>query len=199
MNYDYIWEVSYELREHSLFISQFAILTSQYDKTMNNLTDKYLFQAIDAYPYDLETTVEALGYALSYNPNNTKALCLMGQVYAEQLHDYETAKEYYQEALAESIYAVDVYKHYLNVLLWNEDYQEAENLIDFAITIKGIDKGTIYLKKAQLLEQKCDYKSALKQIKKAKEFAYNNDFISNLKDEKNRIKDKIPKQKKRKR
>jgi tetratricopeptide (TPR) repeat protein len=165
---------------------------------MDNLLDKYLFQAIDAYPYDLKETVESLQYALSYHPKNTKALCLMGQVYAEQLHDYEMAKAYYQEALAENIHAIDVYKHYIVVLLWNEDYKEAEKLINFAFTVKGIDKAVMYLKKAHLFEQKQAFKIAIKHLKKAKEFAYNSDFISYLAEEKSRIKDKLPKKKKTK-
>ena len=164
---------------------------------MDNLLDKYLFQAIDAYPYDLQETVESLQYALSYNPKNTKALCLMGQVYAEQLHDYETAKDYYQEALAENIHAIDVYKHYINVLLWNEDYAAAEKLINFAFTVKGIDKALLYVKKAQLFEQKRKLKLALKHLKKAKEFAYNSDFLFYINEEKSRIKDKMPKKKKK--
>jgi len=121
----------------------------------------------------------------------------MGQVYAEQLHDYETAKTYYQEALAENIHAIDVYKHYISVLLWNEDYDEAEKLINFAFTVKGIDKGLLYLKKAQLFEQRQQFKMALKHLKKAKEFAYNGDFIYFLEEEKSRIKDKMPKKKKK--
>ncbi len=165
---------------------------------MDNLLDKYLFQAIDAYPYDLQETVESLQYALSYNPKSTKALCLMGQVYAEQLQDYETAKAYYQEALAENIHAIDVYRHYIVVLLWNEDYEEAEKLINFAFTVKGIDKAVMYLKKAHLFEQKQEFKIAIKHLKKAKEFAYNSNFISYLAEEKSRIKDKMPKKKKKK-
>lgn len=165
---------------------------------MDNILDKYLFQALDAYPYDLQETVESLQYALSYNPKSTKALCLMGQVYAEQLKDYETAKEFYQEALAENMNAIDVYKHYINVLLWNEDYDEVEKLINFAFTIKGIDKAILYLKKAHLFEQKRAYKIAIKHLKKAKEFAYNNGFISFLKEEESRMKGKLPKKCKKK-
>ena len=55
----------------------------------NNLHNSYVFQAIDAYPYNLEETLEALNFALSYNEKDTQALCLMGRVYAEQLKDYE--------------------------------------------------------------------------------------------------------------
>ncbi|MBQ4820725.1 hypothetical protein [Aquimarina sp. MMG016] len=165
---------------------------------MSNLLDKYLFQALDAYPYNLEEAVESLNYALSYDDKNPIALCLMGQIYAENLRNYETAKEYYQQALAEDMYALDVYPKYINVLLWNEDYEEAEKLIDFALTLKGTDKAVLYLKKGIFFEQKRAYKKALKALKKAKEHTYNNYFISDIEGDEKRIKDKMPKKKKRK-
>lgn len=158
---------------------------------MGNLLDKYLFQAMDAYPYDLEVVVESLNYALSYDEKNPIALGLMGQIHAEKLKDYETAKEYYQQALAENIHAFDVYPHYINVLLWNEDYDEARKLIDFAFTIKGIDKAVLYLKKTILFEQKKAYKKALKCLKNARENTYNNHFINDIEAEEKRIKDKM--------
>lgn len=164
---------------------------------MGNLLDKYLFQALDAYPYNLEEAVESLNYALSYDNKNPMALCLMGQIYAENLRNYETAKEYYQQALAEDMYTLDVYPKYVNVLLWNEDYEEAEKLIDFALTLKGTDKAVIYLKKGILFEQKKEYKKALKALKKAKEFTYNNYFMSDIEGDKQRIKDKMPVKKKK--
>ncbi len=176
--------------------STFKIKHSKFKNiTMDNLLDKYLFQALDAYPYDLQETVESLQYALSYNPNSTRALCLMGQVYAEQLKDYETAKAYYQEALSENMNAIGVYEHYINVLLWNEDFAEAEKLINFAFTIKGMDKAILYVKKAQLFEQKRKYKLALKHLKKAKEYSFNNGFIDFITEEQTRIKNKLPKKK----
>ncbi|MAQ75714.1 MAG: hypothetical protein CL613_05210 [Aquimarina sp.] len=163
---------------------------------MSNLLDKYLFQALDAYPYDLEEAVESLNYALSYDQNNATALGLMGEIYAEQLKNYEAAKEYYQKALAADIFAVNIYPKYINVLLWNEDYAEAEKLIDYALTVKGTDKGILYVKKAIYFEQKRAYKKALKCLKLAKSYAYNNYFINDLKEEETRIKDKMPKKKK---
>lgn len=164
---------------------------------MNTVLDKYLFQALDAYPYNLEEAVESLHYALSYDDKNPIALSLMGQIYAESLKNYETAKEYYQQALAEDMHTLDVYPKYINVLLWNEDYKEAERLIDFALTVKGTDKAVLYLKKAILFESKKRYKMALKYLKLAKENAYNNHFINDLEEEKTRIKGKMPKKKKK--
>ncbi|WP_299247111.1 hypothetical protein [uncultured Aquimarina sp.] len=165
---------------------------------MGNLLDKYLFQALDAYPYNLEEAVESLNYALSYDDKNPTALCLMGQIYAENLRNYETAKEYYQQALAEDMYTLDVYPKYINVLLWNEDYDEAEKLIDFALTLKGTDKAVLYLKKGILFEQKKEYKKALKVLKIAKVYTYNNYFISDIEGDEKRIKDKMPKKKNKK-
>lgn len=165
---------------------------------MGQLIDKYVFQALDAYPYNLEETIESLNYALSYDEKNVVALCLMGRVYAEQLGDYEMAKIYYEKALAEDIHAINIYPKYINVLLWNEDYAEAEKLIDFALTVKGTDKAVLYLKKAILSEQRKEYKAALALLKEAKVFAYNSYFINELDTEKSRIKNKIPKKKKSK-
>lgn len=107
------------------------------------------------------------------------ALCLMGRVYAEQLGDDEMAKSYYERALTQDIHAVKIYPKYINVLLWNEDYEEASTLIDFALTVKETDKAVMYLKRAILLEQKRDYKSALAALKEVKNYAYNSSFTAN--------------------
>lgn len=163
---------------------------------MGNYTNNYVFKALDAYPYDLEETMESLNYALSYDDKNTTALTLMGRVYAEKLHNYNEAINYYKDALAVNINAFEVYAHYIDVMLWNEDLQEAKHFIDFALTIKGSDKGELYLKKAILYEQEKNYKKALSFIKLAKECTYNNDFIGVIDTEKERIKNKIPKKKK---
>lgn len=162
------------------------------------LANNYIFKALDAYPYDLEEAIEALNYALSYDEKNTEALCLMGRIHAEMLKDYEKAKQYFSEALAENMNAFNIYPHYINVLLWNEDFDEAEKLINFSLTIKGSDKAILYLKKAILFEYKKDYKTALSFIKLAKEHTYNCDFMHDIHNEKKRIKGKMPKKKKKK-
>ncbi|MWB94249.1 hypothetical protein GON26_07730 [Flavobacterium sp. GA093] len=130
--------------------------------------DKYLFQALDNYPYSLEETIESLDYAFSYDSKNTMVLCLYGRIQAEQLWNYEEAKNYFQQALGENINALEVYSYYIQTLILNEDYEEAEKLIDFALTLKGINRADILLKKAILFEVQLEFKKALKEIKKAK-------------------------------
>ena len=141
---------------------------------MKNI-DKYLFQALDNYPYSLEETIESLDYAMSYDAKNTTALCLYGRIQTEQLLNYEEAKRYFQEALAINIDAVAVYPYYIETLLLNEDYEEASKLIDFAMTIKGINKMVILLKKVQLLERQAAIKEALKLIDEVKLNTFTND------------------------
>lgn len=137
--------------------------------------DKYLFQALDNYPYSLEETVESLDYALSYDDKNTMALCLYGRVYAEQLQRFELAKDYFQQAIGIDIHALEVYPHYIQTLLLNEDFEEAEKLIAFALTIKGINKTEILLKSVLLLERKNEIKKALKTLKEVKLSSFSND------------------------
>ena len=81
-------------------------------------------------------------------------------------------------------------------LFFVEDLEEAKKLIDFALTIKGIDKAVLYVKKAVFFEIKKEYKKALKELKLAKEYCYNNDFMAGINSEKERIKGKLPKEKK---
>lgn len=152
--------------------------------------DKYLFQALDNYPYSLEETIESLDYALAYNEKNTMALCLYGRVHAEQLQDYEEAKRYFQEALAINVYAVAVYPFYIDTLLLNEDLEEAMKLIEFALTLKGTDKVTIMLKKITLLEKHKQFESALELVKEIKILATNNDNSCQIEEAEKRLKAK---------
>ncbi len=153
--------------------------------------DKYLFQALDNYPYSLEETIESLDYAFSYDAKNTMVLCLYGRIQVEQLWNYEEAKSYFQEALAINIYALEVYPYYIQTLILNEDYEEAQKLIDFALTIKGINKSEIYVKKAILFEAQLRFKDALTAIKNAKLYTLQFAFESDITEVEKRIKSKI--------
>ncbi len=93
---------------------------------MGTLINNYIFKALENYPYDLEEVMEALNYALSADDKNTMALTLMGRMYAEKLYKYDEAVGYFKLALAADIRAFEVYTPYINTLLWNEDYKEAE-------------------------------------------------------------------------
>ncbi|MFD2915277.1 tetratricopeptide repeat protein [Psychroserpens luteus] len=162
-----------------------------------NLLNNYVLKAIDAYPYELEETVENLNYALSYESNNAYALCLMGRLQAEQFEDYEKAKYYFAEALASKMDCIKVYPMYIMVLIWNHDFDEAQKLIDFAQTVKAVGKGELLVLQAQLFEYQEAYKKALKTFKKAKLFVYNKGYTSFIDSEMNRVKNKLKLKKKK--
>jgi tetratricopeptide (TPR) repeat protein len=162
--------------------------------------DKYLFQALDNYPYSLEETIESLDYALSYDDQNTMALCLYGRVYAEQLLQYDAAKEYFQKALSINVNALEVYAYYIDTLLLNEDFEEAEKLIEFALTVKGSNKAEIRFKKVQLLERKNELKQSKKALKEVKAAIMDTEFNYLIEQTEKRLKEKLklaaPKKKK---
>ncbi len=138
--------------------------------------DKYLCKALDAYPYYLEEVIESLEYALSGDNNNAATLCLYGRVYAEQLQDYSTAKTYFQDALAADMKAVFVYPNFIQLLIDFDEDVEAEKLIDFALTLKGIDKPLIISKLIMLKEKTAQFKEAKRSIAKLKSIVLNDDY-----------------------
>ncbi|XJR87409.1 hypothetical protein ACH34I_08880 [Elizabethkingia anophelis] len=46
---------------------------------MKSTKNKYYFEALDHYPYSIPDCVEALNYALSYDPQDADSLCLMAR------------------------------------------------------------------------------------------------------------------------
>jgi tetratricopeptide (TPR) repeat protein len=122
---------------------------------------------------------------------NTK--CLYGRLYAEQLLDYEQAKLYFQEALTIDIFAKEIYAYYIQTLILNEDYVEATKLIDFALTIKGIDKVEVLMKKISLFEKMHQFKKASKVMKEVKLSILNADYNYLIEETEKRLKQKMGK------
>ena len=137
----------------------------------------YLFKALEAYPYEIAKAMEALQYALSYEPDNVTALALMARIQIEQLGDYEAAKEYYQRALASRLDVPEVYPDFIRLLVNYEDFDEAQKLIDFAKTVKGIDQAGMELAQAMLYEATGRFQEAEDALKEAKQLALNGEFI----------------------
>lgn len=159
---------------------------------------KYYFEALDNYPYSLPDCLEALNYALSYDPEDADSLCLMGRIYSEILTDYEKAKLYFEEAMQCNIANLNIPQFYIKCLLDNEDLEEAEKLIEYAMKIKGIDKCRILIQQSLLFEIRLDYKKAIEPLKEARSFAYGQSMIDLLKNREKFVKAKMPKKSKQK-
>ena len=165
---------------------------------MTKNINQYVFKAMEDFDYNIEYAAEALGYALAYDESNTMALTLMGRLYAEKLYDYETAIDYFKQALAERVNAFEVYQPYLDTLFINEDFKEASDFIDFAFSVKGVNKSMLYMNKAVLKERLFQYEEAMQLIKEAEKYNYDVDYGYRIGEVKNRIEGKMPKKKEKK-
>lgn len=143
----------------------------------NDINNVYLFRALEAYPYELEKAVEALNFALSFNPESVKALCLMAKIQNEQLNNITLAKTYYEQAICVNMYDPEIYPDYIRLFINNGEYAEAEKLIDFALDFKGTKRANILLVQASLLEAQKAYDKAEDVLQEAKIAALNNEFI----------------------
>lgn len=158
--------------------------------------NNYLIKALDAYPYDIENAIESLNYALSSEPENPIALCLMGRIFYDVYQDYPTAIYYFERALAENVKTISVYTHYLHALTDNEDFEKALKFIEFALTVKGSNKGELYARKAGVLECQQEIDQAKEAIKLAKTFALNSSFMDHLEEFEKRLEKKDSEKKK---
>ena len=158
----------------------------------------YVYKALDAFPYDLEQTMESLNYALAYEPENVQALFLMGRVHSELLGLYPEAIAYFQAALTSNVEFQKLYPYYVDALIKNEDFTQAKTFLDFAVTVKGADKPVLTYFNGVLLEQSGAFKQAIKTFKVAKKLALNGNYVSFMESQISRVKAKLPKKKKAK-
>ncbi len=158
----------------------------------------YLMKAIDAYPYSLEEALESLQYALSYEPNNARALSLMGKIQSEHMQDYDTAQEYFRKALESDIDLPIIYPDYIHTLILAEEYTHAEELLHFAFGIKATDKARLYELNGQLLEKQRRFREAMGHYKIAFELSISSETCEIMEDHMRRLKKKLPRKKKSK-
>ncbi|SDI89440.1 hypothetical protein SAMN05421846_11826 [Chryseobacterium taeanense] len=157
---------------------------------------KYYFEALDNYPYYLPDCLEALNYALSYDPEDADSLCLMGRIYSEMLNDYEKAKMYYEEAMQCDITNVNTPQYYIKCLLDNEDFHEADKLIAYSLKIKGIDRATLWLYRSLLSEKRGSFANAVKFLDEAEKYCFTECSLNLVKDRRKFVKSKISKKNK---
>lgn len=162
---------------------------------MNLTKNKYYFEALDCYPYNLPDCLEALNYALSYDPEDADALCLMGRIHSEVLKNYEKAKEYFEEAMLFDIANINTPQYYINCLIENEDFAEAEKLINYALKIKGIDKSILLFSRSLLSEKRGSFSNALYFINEAENYCFSTCSLEIVKERKRFLKKKQPKKK----
>ncbi len=159
---------------------------------------KYYFEALDNYPYSLPDCLEALNYALSYDPEDADSLCLMGRIYSEELKNYEKAKCFFEEAMFYDVTNINTPQYYINCLINNDDLDEAEKLIEYSLRLKGIEKSILYYYRSQISEKRGSYSNAIKFLSEGEKFCFSSCSLDLLNERKKFIKSKMPKKSKKK-
>jgi len=152
-----------------------------------NTIETYYLKAQDNYPYNIEEAIENLNYALAYDGEYAPALCLKGRLYANEIKDYALAEEFFTRALAADIAYSETYLQFARLLINLERFDEAGNLLDQALTIKGVIKSELYQMKALCFESRADFEKAEKYLTKAQECSFNADWDNFLQKELKRI------------
>jgi hypothetical protein len=158
------------------------------------IADQYYLKAKSAmsgFCSDWGEVCESLNYAISHDETHCPSLILLGKIYTEYLYDFEEGFSYFDAVIVANTNYTAVYPTYIKALIWNEDLEQAQKLIDFSLTIKAIDKASIFWLQAYVLEVKKDYKKGIKFLKEAKKETFNDHFSDYLDEEKKRLKAKL--------
>lgn len=168
------------------------------------IADSYYLKAkgsMSGFYCDWNEACESLNYALSYDENHCPSLCLLAKIYAEYMCEFDKAFDCYDKVISVNPDYREAYPSYIMYLIWADENKRAEKLIDFALTIKGIDNGRLNWLSSYINETKGEYKKSLEHLKAAKKVIYNDYYYGFMVDEEKRIKKKIdldkPKKKKK--
>lgn len=132
------------------------------------LADQYFLKALDNYAHDIESSVESLNYALSYDEQHPAANCLLGRLLMEKLKRFPEAKHCFERALIEDPNYVDTYKYYSQLLIWMGELEKAETIIKKGISKIGMPKLIMIKRKAAILEAKGKVREAIDENKRGR-------------------------------
>lgn len=157
---------------------------------MITIADQYYVKAMDAYPYDLEDTLEQVGYALSYDAEHAGANLLMGKVYMEQFQKYGLAEEYFHIAMANEPENSQIGEYLTRLYIETREFKKAEKLLAYVFKLRTADMSRLKFLEARMHECRKEYKLAIAKIKEAMDEALCNDYIEFLEKELERIEGK---------
>ena len=114
----------------------------------------------------------------------------MGEIYAKNLHQFSEAFACFDQVIAINSSYLEVYPIYAKYLIWAEEQKKAKKLIDFALNLKGVGRGSLLQLSAYISETQGAYKASLRFLKAAKKESYNDSFFGYIEDEEQRVKKK---------
>lgn len=152
--------------------------------------ENYLLKAKDAYNYDMETCVEALNYAMSYDEENAEVWLLHGKVMLYYIKDYSSAEESFLQALSVEPAHSETFIEFIWLRINEARFKEAQQLLYKALHVVKKDFAQLYRLQAVLLEYEENYSQALESLDLALDKTYNCSYQCFLEEEVKRLKNK---------
>jgi len=152
--------------------------------------DQYYLKARNNFPYEMETALENLNYALSFDDEHAPANCLLGQIFMFYLKDYEKAEQCFVQALQSNLSYPDTYKYFAMLKIWNADINGALKLINYAMKLKAMDRSSLLTIKALGYECRGQFKLANEVLNEATSISVQCHVIDYIDSQKQRIKKK---------
>jgi tetratricopeptide (TPR) repeat protein len=161
-----------------------------------NTYEVMYIQARDNYPYNVDECIEKLQYVIAADEEHAGAHCLMGQIYEEQLEDFNQAEFYYRMTLYLNKDYVSVYRLYAHMLIKLNRFEEALKIIDLAFKVPGIDGANMLYLKGLMYEKYEMYASAVDCYTEAKKASLTTYYLEAMDSHIKRVKDKKAMEKK---
>lgn len=141
---------------------------------------------------DISAAKDLLEEILSIDPGYGRAHNHLGWIYETKIKDFERARRHYGLAVkfCKGTYPV-VYVNFAYLLIEYGHLEEAEEIIEEGLTIKGADKSTLHYQIGKIAEHRQQYKKAVDYYKQAQKLSFNKDFHSMLTGELNRVQSKL--------
>lgn len=141
---------------------------------------------------DIASAKDLLEEILLIDPAYSRAHNHLGWIYETGLEDFEKAKRHYKLAIkfSNGDYPV-VYVNYAYLLIKFERFEEAEEIIEEGLKIKGADYAALIYQKGKIAEAKGKYTEACRYYILAGKLSFSKDFILMLDQEIDRVKIKM--------
>lgn len=149
--------------------------------------DKYFLKARELYPYDMDEVVDAIEFGLSYDAEHAGLLTLRGDIYADDLHKYQAARECYELALFHDPVYTHAWFALIRLLLRLSLLPSVSETIEKAFTVPGINKAELFNLKARMYELQEDYIAASESVDAAYKLCQCADCYTRYKEDAERI------------
>ena len=160
-------------------------------ETYYTLEEKYI-QALEEMRYgETAKALRILKDLLEAEPQYARTYFQLGKIYYYEVQDYQSAGYYFKRCTELEPGFPDVYQHYLKLLVFLRMEKQAKQIVDYAVSLPGVNTAVIYHQLGLLEEILQNWELALENYYKALKSAISDEEIENLQQALKRIQLKV--------